>query len=62
MDKILFVNACVRGESRTRRLAESIIKKLDSVLFRKTDDAEEEFVSGYDVTVNDAEADDDDND
>ena len=29
MDNILFVNACVRGESRTRRLAESIIKKLE---------------------------------
>lgn len=28
MDNILFINACVRKESRTRRLAESIIKQL----------------------------------
>lgn len=26
---LLFVNACVRGESRTRRIAEYLIKKLD---------------------------------
>ncbi|MBO4724944.1 MAG: NAD(P)H-dependent oxidoreductase, partial [Firmicutes bacterium] len=28
MDNILFINACVRKESRTRRIAESIIKQL----------------------------------
>jgi FMN-dependent NADH-azoreductase len=29
MDKILFINACVRPCSRTRQLAESVLKKLD---------------------------------
>ena len=28
---ILYVNACVRNESRTRRLAEKLIDKLESV-------------------------------
>ena len=29
MDKILLINACVRPGSRTRQLAESVLKKLD---------------------------------
>ena len=29
MKKILFINACIRPESRTRRLAEEVLKKLE---------------------------------
>lgn len=32
MDKILFINACVRPCSRTRQLAESVLKKLDGTV------------------------------
>ena len=30
MKKILYVNACVRKESRTRKLAEKLLMKLDN--------------------------------
>ena len=32
MDKILLINACVRPGSRTRQLAESVLKKLDGTV------------------------------
>ncbi len=60
MEKILFIDACVRPNSRTRALAQVVLQNLDGLVLAKNfygiKDVQNIFAQGLDIAGNNAKA------